>query len=330
MAGTNPGSATVQGVHVNAPLSQLSIGYHPTGMIAEMIFPVMKVAHESDLYYKWDKGQAFRVERSDGKGTLRADKARAKQFNYGFTLDSYTALEYAGEVSVSDREVANADSALQLQVSKVRRVQDEILLDQEIRVASLLTTTGNYASANFTTNSGTSQWNNASFASQTNGQHSVIKGQIETGKEAIRKATGGLLPNTIVIPRAVAAIMYNDVGLVDLLKYSPPANLATSDILPDTLWGMKVLVPTAVYQTAVEGEAFSGSDVWGKNVILAYVNPNPGLDALTAGLIFRQREWQVKQFREEEIDSTFYRPSLIQAEKAVAFDCAYLIQNAVA
>ncbi len=330
MAGIPPPNFTSGNVHVSATLSQMSIGYHPTGMIAEQVFPVMKVSHENDLYYVWDKGQAFRVDRTDGYGTLRADRARAKKMQFGAALKSYQAFEFAEEVDVSYRELANADSVLQLQLSKVRRAQDHVLLDQEIRVANLLTTTGNYAAANFTTNSGTSQWNNAAFVSTTNGAHAVIKAQVETGKEAIRKATGGLLPNTIVIPRAVAAIMYNDPGLADLIKYSPGMNLLASDILPENLWGMKVLIPTTVYQTTNEGEAFSGSDVWGKNVVLAYVNPNPGIDALTTGLIFRVRDWQVKQYRDEFTDTTIYRPSLVQTEQAVAFDCSYLIKNAVA
>jgi len=329
MAGTPPVNFTTRGVHVSAPLTQLSLGYHPTGMIAEQVAPVFKVAHENDLYYKWDKGQAFRLERSDGKGSLRADKAKAHVVNFGATLDSYLAEEFALETEISDRERANQDSALNLEVSKVRRVQDLILLDQEIRVASLFTTSSNYASANKTTNSGSSQWNNGSFASQTNGQHSVIQGQIETAKEAVRQSTGGLLPNTIIIPRAVAAVMYNDVGLADLVKYTA-SNLMVDNLLPQNLWGMKVIIPTAVYQTANEGEAFSGSDVWGKNVWIGYVNPNPGIDSLTFATIFRSREWQVKQYRDETRDVTVYRPSLVQAEKLVTADCGYLIINAVA
>ncbi|MGZ6390365.1 MAG: hypothetical protein ACXWQZ_14035, partial [Ktedonobacterales bacterium] len=63
---------------------------------------------------------------------------------------------------------------------------------------------------------------------------------------------------------------------------------------------------------------------------LMYRDPNPGLDALTLGLTLRQRPWQVKQYRDEQIDATFYRPSFVQAEQLVASDCGYLLQNVIA
>lgn len=320
---------TVRSAHVNVPLTQFSVGYHPLGMIAEQVFPVVPVSNESDYYYFWDKGQAFRVERSDGKGSLRADGTRPKLVNFGATLKTYTAEEFAMETRITDRERANADNALALEQSKVRRVQDLLYIDYEIRVSGALTAAATYPAANVVTLSGTSQWNNASFSSQTGNQHSVIKANIEAGKEAIRKATGGLLPNAIVIPRAVAAVMYNDVGLADIVKYTAP-NLMVDDLLPQTLWGMRVLIPTVPFTTSAEGETPAMSDVWGKNVILLYRDPNPGLDALTLGLTLRQRPWQVKQYRDEQIDATFYRPGFVQAEQLVAADCGYLLQNVIA
>ena len=329
MAGTNPGNFSVRGVHINVALSNLSIGYHPAGMVAEQVFNVIPVNHESDDYWFWDKGQAFRVARTDGKGTLRPDKARAIAVNFGAKVNSYTASEYAAETDISDRERDNADAALQLEVSKVRRAQDLVLLDQEIRVATLLTTTTNYAGANTTTLSGASQWNNASFASQSSATQSVIESNIDTGREAVRLATGGLEPNTIIVPRAVARVMKRDLGVRDQIKYTDP-NVLVGGHLPPQLWGLNVIMPGAVYTSTVEGETPTMTDVWGKNVVIAYINPNPGLDALTLGAIFRKRPWQVKQFRDEAIDTTYYRPSMVQAEVAVAFDCGYLIAAAIA
>lgn len=327
MAGTNPGSFTVRGVHVNQALTNLSIGYHPANMVAEQVFGVLPVVHESDYYYKWDKGQALRVERTDGKGSLRADRTRAKHVNFGASLDQYTAEEYALETSISDRERANQDSVLNLEVSKIRRVQDLVLLDQELRVASLLTTTGNYSASNYTTLSGTSQWNNASFSSQA-GTQSVIESNIDTGREAIRTATGGKEANTIIIPRIVARVMKRDIGVRDQIKYTDP-NILIGGELPPTLWGLKVIMPGAVYNSTVEGETYSATDVWGKNVILAYCAA-PGIDDLTLGTIFRSRPWEVKQWREEEVDTTFYRAGFVQTEKLISADCGYLIQNAIA
>ena len=299
------------------------------GMIAEQICPVMKVKHENDLYYTWDKAQAFRLERTDGQGTSRADATEAKVENFGATLSSYSAKEYALSTFITDRERENADEVLQLEQSKIRRVQDKVLLEQELRVANLFTTTGNFASTNFVTLAGTSQWNNASFASQNTSTQSIIKKNVDDGKEAIRQQTGGLEANTIVIPAAVARVMARDVGIFEQVKYTHP-DLLVGGYLPQTLWGMRVLMPKATYTSNVESEVPTYNDVWGKNVVLAYVNPNPGIDAITAGLIFRSRDWQVKTWRDESRDITMYRAGLIQTEVAVAFSAAYLINAAIA
>lgn len=326
---TNSPAFTVGSVHVNAPLTQLSLGYHPQGLVAESVFPPLAVNHESDLYYFWDKGQAFRIGRSDGTASLRADKSRPKMMEFGATLKSYLAQEFALEAAVSDREVANADAPLNLAASKIRRLQDLVMLDYEVRVATAATTTGNYSASNYVTLSSSNQWNNASFTSTTNGQHSIIAGEIYTGQNAVRQATGGLVPNTMIVPYQVAMVIANDPGLIDLVKYTR-ADLLVEGLLPPRLWGMDVLIPRAPYTTSVEGEAASYSDVWGKNVVLFYKDPNPGLDSLTFGLTFRARPWQVKTYRDEFTDSTIYRPSFVQAEQLVSADCAYLINACIA
>lgn len=320
---------TVGNVHVSAPLTQMSIGYHPAGMIAEQVFPVVKVKHESDLYYVWDKPQAVRAERSDGYGSLRGDKSQARELNFGATLASYQAYEFAYRTSISDRERQNQDEVLNLELAKIRRLQDLVLLDQEIRVANLLTTTGNYAATNFVTLAGVNQWNNASFVSQSGATQSQIKANVDAGKEAIRQQTLGLEANAIIIPPAVARVMMRDVGIVEQVKYTNPA-LLVGGYLPETLWGMKVLMPNALNTTTIEGEVPTFNDVWGKNVVLLYVNPNPGIDQVTSGVVFRQRDWQVKTWRDESIDTTYYQPSLVQTEKFVAPVAAYLINAAIA
>lgn len=325
--------STVQSVHYNRPLTMFSLGYHPDedGYIAEKIFPVVPVQFESDIYYKWDLPSAFRAEQSDGYGTLVADGAPAPVEDFGVTTDGYLAQEYARAVRITDREARNQDAVLQLQQSKTRRAQSKITLDQEIRVANLLTTTANYASTNTTTLSGTSQWNNASFASQTGNVQSVIKKNLDDAAEAIRIQTG-MKPNTIIIPEAVRRVMSRDVGLIEEIKYTQGGLLKVSggDIIGDDLFGLKVLNPWGVFHTNIEGEANVNADIWGKSVILAYVAPTPGIDVPAFGYIFRQRPWQVRSWREEKVKTTFYEASMIQAEKQTSNLLGYLIKNACA
>ena len=335
MAAIASPNLTVRGEHISAPLSDFSLGYHPLGFVAEQICPVMPVKKRNDLYYKWDKLSAFRLARADGQGTMRADGARANLERFGTTTDGYVAWEYALETEITDEERDNADVPLQLEQSRVRRVQDKILIDFELRVAKLLTTAGNFTNGNVVTNSGTSQWNNASFSSlgTTGSGHSGILAQLLTGINVIRQNTGGLVPNTIVIPFSVAIVMANDPGFADMRKYVQDL-LGGGDqfgnLVPPTILKMRVLIPTAGYTTQNEGVAGSISDIWGKNVVLAYIDQTPTLDSLTLAKTFRSRPWQVKVYRDEFTDKTIYRPSFVQTEKLVAQDCGYLIAAAIA
>lgn len=307
--------------------------WRPSGHIAEQVFNVKQVSNESDTYYVWNKGQRFRVLRSDGKGSLRADGTRAKVSNVGFTEASYKAQEYAKATYITDREKANADAALGLEQSRILAIQDELMLDMELRVAGIVTTTGNYTHGNIVTNSGTSQWNNASFASlNSNGTgHSAIYGQFLAAQQQIIKNTGGKRANKVVIPFEVAYVMANDPGLADMEKYTLNRLLQGMQITDGAKFmGMDVLMPTIQYQSTVEGEADNIGSVWGKNVILFYQDPNPGLNSLTFGLTFRKDAFGIRSWRDEGERKTFYECSLTQSENLVAQDCAYMIAAAIA
>ncbi|MFA6048270.1 MAG: hypothetical protein WC737_05695 [Parcubacteria group bacterium] len=320
----------VNEVHIDVALSNMSLGYHPTGMIAEDIFPVISVAKESDKYYAWNKGEAFRVP----DNTKRADGTRSKRV--GFTVDgsnSYLAEEYALSAEVTDRQAANADSVLNLRMSKSRRVKDLIMLDQEIRVATLLTTQANWASTNRVQLSGTQQWNNASY--DTDNITYAIEAIIDAGREAIRQQTGGHEPNKIIIPSAIAKIMKRDVTIRDLIKYTHQ-NLLVDGDLPPILWNMKVLIPKAAKNTNKEGNATQTlSDVWGKHVVLIYAPDAPAIDELSCGYIFRAKNaahtpWGVRTWREEAEKKDVFEVEVCQDEKLVSNVAGYFIEDAIA
>lgn len=335
MAAIATPNATVQTVHQSVPLSDLSLLWRASSgvMIADQIMPVKAVQNENDNYYVWDKNQRFRVLRTDGQGSQRADKTAAKVRDFGFVEASYRTIEYAIAESVSDREKGNADQALSLEQSKILGIQDELMLDYEIRVASIVTNTANYTLGNTVTNSGTSQWNNASFASlnTTGSGHSTIKGQINAARQAIIQNTGGYLPNVIIIPFYVAVVLNNDPGLLDLEKFTINSLINGDLVNPQaSLWGMRVVIPTVQYQQTTEGEPSNLSYIWGKNVWLGYVNPSPSLNSLTYGITFRKDSFQVRSWRWEPTRETFYEVLINQTEKLISQECGYLIKNAVA
>lgn len=313
---------TARDVHVDQALSNFAVGYHPSGFVAEDVLPVVPVNKESDKYYVWSRQLSQKVLASDGDGSLRADGAQSKEIDFSISTETYSADEYALKVKITDRQRANADSAVRLEQSKVRRLKDILMLDQELRVASLLTTTGNYDSNNTTTLSGTDQWDDSSGSDTI-----TIEEDIDTGKEAIRQAIGHD-PDVIIIPSAVAKVVKRNSDVRDLIKYTHSDLLVDGD-LPPMLWGMKVYIPKSVYTTSKEGaSSVTYTDVWGDNVVMLWSGAGaPSIDEPHFAKIFRQTGWEVKKWRQEEVKSDFVEVSTIQDEKITSDVSAYLIYD---
>lgn len=309
----------VRAVHYDRPLETLSIDYHPRGLIGESVFKVVPVQHESDLYYKFNRGDRFRMI-----DTTRADGTPAREVDFAFTTDGYVAEARAISVKLTDREMRNQDQELQLQLSKVRGAQDLLLLDQERKIANLLADSTQFAAAN-QTNIGAlaaNQWNNSSYSGS-------IEQTLDVAKDAVRLQTGGAMANQLVLPKAVALVVKRDAKIRELIKYTHSDLLVDGD-LPMKLWNMDVLIPQATQNTGIEGNTDNLSDLWGKHAWVLYTAEAPGLTTLSFGYIFRVGNMTVKTWRDETIDTTYFRPEYIQTEKVVSPYAGYLMQNVIA
>lgn len=311
---------TLRSVHINQPVTNLSIGYHPTGFIAERVIAVVPVVKESDFFYKWNKGEAFR--RVD---TRRADGTRANRISISHTRDTYLCEEFALEGQITDRQRNNADSLLRLEMSLTRRIQDSIKLDQEVRVADLLRTAGNYASTNKVTLSGVNQWDNASFSGN-------IEKVFDDAKEAVRLNTGNNSEvEMAIIPQSVALVVKRDAMVREVIKYTR-SDLLVNGELPPTLWNLEVIIPRVVEDSTnreVYGtDTFTGTDVWGKDVILTSKPKAPSIDTFAHVYMFRSRDLLVEQWRDDATSSNWYRVGYIQTEKLISNVGGYLITSA--
>lgn len=314
---------TVHSVHINQPLTSMMVGWHPQGFIAEKVVAVVPVKNESDFYYVWNKGDAMR--RVDSR---RGDGTRANQVDFGFSKQAYLCEEYALETKITDRQRRNADSVLNLEMAKVRRVQDLVLLDQEARVANLFTTAANYAATN-TLNVGgvaTDQWNNASFTGN-------IEKVFDDATETVRRLTfNNMRPTLAIVPQAVAKVIKRDAKVRELLKYTR-SDLVVNGDLPPTLWNLTVVIPSAVEDTSREiynTDSPTPADVWGKNVILTMKPSAATLDTPAHAYIMRNRDVLVETWRDDAISSNWYRVGYIQTEHIVSNVGGYLLQNVIA
>lgn len=310
-------------IHVDQPLTDLSLKYSNGALIADIVAPRVKVSKDSDLYYVYGRQDQY------AQDDLRANGSPAKQID-SWAIDStpgYKCLTHALKDKVTDEDRRNADMPINLNVDTVEALTNSLMLTREVRVASLYTTVANWGSGMYVTLSGTQQWNNASFDSDS--KTDAIKVRINTAKEAIR-AQIGMYPNTIIIPAAVAQVVADDPDIKERVKYTNSTLLVNGD-LPPTLWNMRVLTPGSIKATSAKGQTFTGGDVWGKDVTLAYLAPNPrSPKVMTACMTFQSVDRTVRTWRDDEIEGDFYETKEVLVEKAVGTYCVYTIKAAIA
>lgn len=316
----------VDTVHANEYLRNLILGYtYPQGMyIADQVIPPLPVVNETDNFYVWDRSGFQRREQ-----TLTPDRAAAREVRPTFSADSYRAERYALATSISDRERRNSDDQLGLENAQTMMIANLLRLDIEVRAAALLSK----ANTSGVTLSGANQWNNASF--DPDGAATSIEYRFDVAKTAIRQALNGVEATHVIIPDAVAKVIKRDPWVREQIKYTHNDLLVNGD-LPPTLWGLKVIIPKAMYTTDPEGTAegsVSYSDIWGgTDVRVLYVNPNPAVMVPATAYQFRLSadNFAVNEWREDRRKLDLYEVSVTQDMKLTMSGGCYVIEDAIA
>ncbi len=310
--------ATGRDLHIDRPLSNISIGFTPTGFIADQIYPVVPVVKRSDKFYILDKGDWFRVP-----DTLRATKEKPKRVEFSVSSEAYYANNYALAEELPWEDLANADLGIQFMQSATEHMTGLLLLDWEKRLASQLTSTSNLGSS--TTLSGGDRWSDF--------PNSDPVGDVTAGMEAIQGSTGKIA-NFMIMGQQVWNKIKDHPDILDRIKHTQ-RGIATPDIVAAVFGVDKLLIGAAIENTGDEGLADSLSFIWGKNVIIGHTPPTPGLRVPSLGYAFRWKpagfsDMTVRRLRDEERRLDIISTEYFQDEKITASELGYLIVNAVA
>lgn len=304
-------------LHIDALMTSFAIAYRNNEFVGEALFPLVPVTKKSDKFAILDPDkQQQRVI-----NTERQPRTRAKSVDWANSTDNYSCVEYAVNSPVDDSERANADNPLDPDRAATAAALDAILLDREDRIAVKATTAANYSASNTVTLAGVNQWSDAT---------SNPKADVDTARDELRKDVAKL-PNRAIIPFAVLNKLAVVTKVLDAVKYTN-LGVASISLLEQYLQlpAGAIVVAMAVKNTAKEGQLASISDVWGKDVVLAYVDPAAGLWGMTFGKTFQWQALQVRTWRDEGARTDYYEPMAAYDEKIVAKDAGYLIKAAIA
>lgn len=277
---------TLQSVHVDRPLSNISVAYlqEDNDYIADKVFPIVPVQKQSDRYFLYKKGQFFR-----DVATLRAPATESA--GGGYDLDntpSYFCDVYAWHQDVDPMVRANSDVPLDADRDATIWVTQILAIKREVVFLSNYFTTGKWT--------GSTTAGDITPGTKWDVGNSTPIEDIEAQQFSIKKLTAKW-PNRLVLGTNVYKALKNHDEFLQRIKYTQ-RGVVTADIIASVLappnqpeassaGDFKVIVAAAVKNTAAEGQAdtmaFAATST---DALLAYANPNPGILQVSAGYIF--------------------------------------------
>lgn len=243
---------------VDPVLTNLALGYSNNEFVGERLMPFVWVDKETSKLPKFGK-EAFKLYNTE-RG-LRAESNRINPEGIG-TMDLVTD-EHDIEYPIDYREAA--ESAYPLEAHATDVTQEVIQLRREKMIADMAQNAANYPAGNKIALSGTGQFTNAA---------SDPLGVIEDGKDAIRQKTGKR-PNTMIIGAAALKPLRFHAQLTDKIKYTGKG-IVRLDTLRELFDIPDIFVGESIYSS--DADVFS--DIWGDNIILAYVAPKPNAEGV--------------------------------------------------
>jgi len=281
---------TARAVHVDQPLTNISVAFlqNASSFVASRVFPNIRVQKQSDVYYTYDRGFFNRNE-----AKLRAPATEAAIAGFGLSTDSYRAAVVALKTQLAWQVEANADTPVQLERANTELLLHKMLIQKEVDWASKYFTGSVWGTEYDGTTSSPGTGEVIHWSDQTSGDPI---GDIRKAKTDMMESTG-FMPNTFVMSQRVMDALVDHPDIVDRIKYSGgvgnlnPA-MTTAQTLAQLFELDRILVMRAIQNTAAEGDTNFHSFIGGKNALLAYTPPTPGLMTPSAGYTFTWSGYQ--------------------------------------
>jgi len=301
---------TVSDVHVNKPLSNISVAYRNAEFLADQVFPSVRVDKKSDHYFTFGKSAWFRDEAAQ-----RAPGTRAARGEYDISTASYVAVPYALATPLPDEVRSNADNPLTPGVTAVEYVTNGLLLAREIRVATMVTTSTNWAYSS----SPTTQWTSDTSEPETDIDNAINGVVSETGR----------FPNVAVMSWDVWRKLKNHPNMLERLKYTRPGGVLNTADLREWFGFEKVLVGMSLYDTSKDGQSGSMAYVWGDDFWCGYVPANAALMTPAAGYVLEWGTRTVSEYREDQEHQDVYEVQEFTDEVITASDAGSILYDVV-
>lgn len=305
-------------VHSSAFLTNLSVQYANDEYIGERLCPVIPVDKRSDdfaTYGKRDRLGQYDDSIGPGGDVLEVEESRGS--------DNYSVKDRALQNYLAAETVENQDAVFDEMLDLTESVADNLALNREIRIATLLTSSGSYASGHVTTLSGSDQWNSA-------GGGDPIK-NIQTAIATLWQGKG---PTDLL--GACSLDVFNALvrhpKLLDVFKYTRDGLITRQQLA--SLFGLTdLLVGAARKDTANKGQSASYSRIWGNHFVIARVARRPSRRSAHFASTFQLRQdpqtttWIDP--KKGKAGAFYLKIGLSDDHKIVANDTGFLLKDVI-
>jgi len=240
---------------VDAILTTHAQGYQRPGNVGPLLFPRVSVGAYGGNVIQFSK-ESFRL-----LNIVRAPGSRTTRVEFGYAGVPYAITPKSLEGVVPFERMRDASQVPNIDLARVAvdSTMDIVELGYENDCATLARTAANYDAGHKATLAGAALWS-AGTGNPTS--------DVEAGVEAIR-ASIGMRPNTVILSATAFKNARTNPNIIDRYKYTGRDSITTQMLA--ALWNVQtVAVGEAV---SASGQADALGDVWGNDVVIAYVAP---------------------------------------------------------
>ena len=305
-------------VHNNATLSNISLMYANEDYIGEALCPAIMVNKQSDIYFTY--GQRDRLQYPDDELGHRGE---ANEIQETRSTATYAAVPYGYQNFVSAMTLANQDAPLNEMVDLVEAINEGMAFRRELRLATLLTTSGNYGS------------NTAAVAAAKRWDTLVGGNPVKDLQNAQKALWSGRGPGEVLAfcSLDVFLVLSRHPAILDLFKYNGSSpGLATPDMIAKWFDMSRLLVGKARKDTAKEGQTAVFSRVWANSFGMVRVQRRPSVRNASFALTFQHGAPISTQWfdpRSGHGGGFYAKVSVSEHSKIFASDTGYLLTTPI-
>lgn len=314
-------------LQIDTVLTNILVGWKGgQDFVGSKIMPRIYVPGRSGKYFKSDK-EKFRIE-----DNRRARRARTREVSHGMSPATFGPLtdrglqefiddEYIETYGFTNTPQLRAEAETRARRSATNVLASKMALSLEKEVIDIVTSTS------VITNNVT-----LATADKFNQDDSDVFDIIRTAKSTV-KTKGWINPNTIVMGESTWWVLQQHPDLLGRMSVSTTRTL-TPELFGALFGFTNVWITNVQYNTADLGQADSdGAYLWGKDILIAYVNPNPEplIEEITLGYtLTKENSYFIDEYSEDDPRGYYIRANDYYDVLTVAPEVAYLIKGAIA